>query len=136
MLSAPVAATPESAHAPSVFKCIVNGQTVYSDSACGTAAATKRLVLADSSSGFASPPKERLEDLTAKRAASEQAYQRTIQAQPAEIYVDTRKAECDRLGKHIEWLDALARVPQSGQSQDWIRTEKSRAQTRQFDLHC
>jgi hypothetical protein len=53
-----------------------------------------------------------------------------------QIYMDTRKAECDRLSKHIEWLDASARVPQSGQAQDWIKGEKVRAQTRQYDLHC
>lgn len=96
----------------------------------------KRLVLNESSSGFASPPKERLEELTAKRVASEQAYQRTVQAQPAEIYGDPRKAECDGLGKHIEWLNTMARMQQSGEAQDAIKTDKVRAQARQYELRC
>jgi hypothetical protein len=119
-----------------IFKCTVNGKTVYSDAHCGAPAETRRLALSDASSGFASPPKERLEDLTARRMASEQAYQRSIQAQPAEVHVDMRKAECDHLDRHINRLDASARAPQSGQMQDLIKAEKMRAQSRQFDLRC
>jgi hypothetical protein len=47
-----------------------------------------------------------------------------------------RKAECDHLDRHINRLDASARAPQSGQMQDWIKAEKMRAQSRQFDLRC
>lgn len=127
---------PEPPDSTGIFKCSVNGRTVYSDSACGAPAATKRLALQDPSAGFASPPRERLEDLTANRLASEQAYQRSIQAQAAEIRVHARKVECENLGRHVNWLDASARAPQSAQMQDWIRADKARAQTRQFDLHC
>jgi hypothetical protein len=127
---------PDAGPASPIFKCTVNGKTVYSDAHCGAPAETRRLALSDASSGFASPPKERLEDLTARRMASEQAYQRSIQAQPAEVHVDMRKAECDHLDRHINRLDASARAPQSGQMQDWIKAEKMRAQSRQFDLRC
>ena len=128
--------TPEPQYSSAVFKCTVNGKTVYSDSACGTPVLTKRLMLSDTSGGFASPPRERLEDLTANRLASEQAYQRSIQARAAEIEGNAKKAECEDLGRRINWLDASARAPQSGQMQDWIRADKMRTQTRQFDLHC
>lgn len=127
---------PEPPDSTGIFKCSVNGRTVYSDSSCGAPAAAKRLALQDPSAGFASPPKERLEDLTANRLAAEQEYQRSIQAQAAEIRVNARKAECENLGRHVNWLDASARAPQSAQMQDWIRVDKARAQTRQFDLHC
>lgn len=127
---------PEPYGSTSVFKCTVNGKTVYSDSACGTAVMTKRLALPDPSGGFASPPRERLEDLTANRLALEQAYQRSIQARAAGNEGNAKKAECENLGRHVNWLDASARAPQSGQMQDWIRADKVRTQTRQFDLHC
>lgn len=126
----------ESNRSSSVFKCVVNGHTVYSDAACGTAATAKRLVLVDSAGGFARAPKERLEELTARRVASEQAYQRTVQAELVQYDADTRKAECDRLNQHVERLDSLARLPQSAHGQDWIRAEKVRAQSRQYDLQC
>jgi hypothetical protein len=134
LASQPYIPTPH--YSSAIFKCSVNGKTVYSDSACGTLFVTKRLLLPVTSAGFTSPPRERLEDLTANRLASEQTYQRSIQAQAVEIRVDARKAECEDLGRHVNLLDASARAPQSGQMQDWIRADKGRVQTRQFDLHC
>jgi hypothetical protein len=119
-----------------VFKCVVNGRTVYADSACGTEAKMKRLALSDASSGFSSPPRETLEELSAKRVASEQAVQQSIDAQQLAMRAETKKATCANLSRHIDWLDSSARAPQSGQVQDWIRAEKSQTQSRQFDLHC
>jgi hypothetical protein len=126
----------EPRYSSGVFKCTVNGRTVYSDSACGTAVTMKRLALPDASAGFASPPRENLEDLTAKRVAAEQIYQRSVQAQATEIHASMRKTECQSLGNRIDWLDASARAPQPAQMQDWIRADKARTQARQFDLHC
>jgi hypothetical protein len=51
----------------------------------------KQLALPDTSSGLASSQRERLEDLTAKRVASEQAYQRSVQAEAAEIQVVAKR---------------------------------------------
>lgn len=127
---------PDALHPSQVFRCTVNGKTVYADSPCGAPAQTRRLALSEASSGFASPPKENLEDLTARRIASEQAYQRSMQAPPAPTPVDMRKMECEDLARRVSWLDAAARAPQSGQMQDLIKADKSRVQTRQFDLRC
>jgi hypothetical protein len=127
---------PDTLHSSEVFRCNVNEKTVYTDSPCGAPAQTRRLALSDASSGFASPLRENLEDLTARRIASEQAYQRSMQALPAPTEVDMRKMECDDLARRIDWLDATARAPQSGQMQDWLKSDKSRAQTRQFNLRC
>lgn len=133
---APHAYTREPQNSSGIFKCTASGKTVYSDSACGPLVTTKRLELADASGGFASPPRDRLEDLTANRLALEQTYQRNIQARVAEARVDSRKLECEDLGNRVNWLDASARAPQSGKMQDWIRADKARTRTRQFDLHC
>lgn len=119
-----------------LFKRSVNGRTVEADSACGAPTATKRLALQDPSAGFTSLPKEQLEDLTASRLAAEQAYQRSLQAQAAEIRVDARKVGCKNLDRHVNRLDPWARASQSGQMQDRIRADQARAQTRLFDLHC
>jgi hypothetical protein len=127
---------PEPHYSSGIFRCTVNGKTVYSDSSCGTPVITKRLLLPDASGGFVSPPKERLEELTARRLASEQAYHRNIEAQALENRGDASKTECEDLARRVNWLDASARAPQSGQMQDWIKSDKARVQTRQFDLHC
>jgi len=47
-----------------------------------------------------------------------------------------RQAECANLNAQIAQLDALARQPQSGQSQDRITSERRSARDRQFSLHC
>lgn len=135
-MPAPQVHMPDPGQSTQVFKCTVNGNTVYADSPCGAPTQTRRLALSDASSGFASPPKENLEDLRARRIAAEQAYQRSVQAPPAPVQVDMRKIECEDLARRIQWLDAAARAPQSGQTQDRIKADKSRVQSRQFDLRC
>jgi hypothetical protein len=45
-------------------------------------------------------------------------------------------AECKALDARVEQLDAMARQPQSGQMQDWIRGEREAARSRQFALRC
>lgn len=135
-MPAPQADIPAPVHSSQVFRCTVNGKTVYADTPCGAPAQTRRLALSEASSGFASPPRENLEDLTARRIASEQTYQRSMQAPPAPTPVDTRKMECEDLARRVSWLDAAARAPQPPHTQDLIKAEKSRMQTRQFDLRC
>lgn len=46
------------------------------------------------------------------------------------------KTQCEALDARVLHLDALARQPQSGQMQDWIRGQRQQARDRQFGLHC
>jgi hypothetical protein len=48
----------------------------------------------------------------------------------------SNKSECQSLDKQVEHLDAMARQPQSGQMQDWIRAQRQKARERQFSLRC
>lgn len=48
----------------------------------------------------------------------------------------TRNAECKSLDARVDQLDAMARQPQSGQMQDWIRGERQKARDRQFRIRC
>jgi len=45
-------------------------------------------------------------------------------------------AECQALNETIARLDAMARQPQSAQTQDWIRNERKKARDRQFQIQC
>lgn len=117
-----------------IFKCVVNGNTTYSNEPCVTKTAQKNLVL-NESQGIISPPKERLEDLTAKRHAAEAAYQRNVSQQIARP-AQSPKVECEALNKYIEQLDSMSRQAQSGQMQDWIRQERQKARDRQFHILC
>jgi multidrug efflux pump subunit AcrB len=117
-----------------LIKCVSNGKTTYSDEGCPTGAKVQQVKVHDSS-GVVSPPKETLADLTAWRIASEQAYTQHLQQQVV-LSVQSRKAECDELGKYIERLNSMARQPQSGQMQDWIKEKKAAAQSREYAAHC
>jgi hypothetical protein len=47
-----------------------------------------------------------------------------------------RRGECKALDARITHLDAMARQPQSAQTQDWIRSQRKEARDRQFALRC
>lgn len=48
----------------------------------------------------------------------------------------SNNGECAALDAHIKQLDAMARQPQSGQMQDWIRKQRQDARSRQSSLRC
>jgi len=48
----------------------------------------------------------------------------------------SNKSECMLLDSRVNELDAMARQPQSGATQDWIRAERQKARDRQFALRC
>ena len=47
-----------------------------------------------------------------------------------------RTAECSALAASIQQYDAMARQPQSGQTQDWITAQRKKARDRQFQIKC
>jgi len=47
-----------------------------------------------------------------------------------------RKTQCTALDAQIQRYDAMARQPQSGQTQDWLSAQRKTARDRQFQLHC
>ncbi|MDO9216372.1 MAG: hypothetical protein Q7U14_03815 [Lacisediminimonas sp.] len=47
-----------------------------------------------------------------------------------------RQAQCKALDAQIQRYDAMARQPQTGQTQDWISAQRKTARDRQFQLRC
>jgi hypothetical protein len=45
-------------------------------------------------------------------------------------------AECRALDARVAQLDAMARAPQSAQTQDWLREQRRAARDRQFAIRC
>lgn len=119
-----------------INKCVLNGKTIYANAQCPTGAEVKSVELHDSA-GIVSPPKEILSELTAKRKAAELAAEREFEAQQRVAGASSSKRdECQWLEKRIEYLDSLARQPQSGHTQDWIKEQKATARSRLFAIHC
>ncbi|MES2978033.1 MAG: hypothetical protein V4731_06400 [Pseudomonadota bacterium] len=50
--------------------------------------------------------------------------------------VASKQDECKALNAQVAHFDAMARQPQSGQMQDWLRGEKRKARDRQFEIKC
>jgi hypothetical protein len=71
-----------------------------------------------------------------RRAELDAAAQPSVQAVAAPSLAASNKLACQSLDQRVNHLDALARQPQSGQMQDWIRSERQKARDEQFRLHC
>ncbi|MCY1163971.1 MAG: hypothetical protein V4455_18375 [Pseudomonadota bacterium] len=113
-----------------ITKCVVQGKTSYGDSNCATGAVATQVVTKANHNLLQAvrvPPTQ----------TEESPSPSTVIAQSSSgPNIATIKAECAALDEHIKYLDALARQPQSGQMQDWIRGERKKARDRQFGIPC
>lgn len=55
---------------------------------------------------------------------------------PSNVGGPTTQDQCRTLDERVNYLDRLARQPQSGHMQDWITSERKNARDRQFRLRC
>lgn len=129
-----------------VYKCVVNGRVTYSgpDECNGGSASTLDIVPAPDPvarqfrPGAAQPNAGQFSDHhVAKQlqAPADDAAQATATARVQQVEA-SRRAECLHLDDIIRNLDSQARQPSSGQTQDWIRSQRTDARSRQFALHC
>ena len=115
-----------------VTKCVLNGNTIYSEDACPQGSASTRVVT-----------REDHNLMTGLTPAQLAAANRIRPAEPPMTTVGQSESpphstanECKALDEHIKYLDAMARQPQSGQTQDWIRDQRKKARDRQFAIRC
>lgn len=70
-------------------------------------------------------------------ALTEQIRRRMQQVPVQQLPAQPSTAElCARLTERVSYLDSMARQPQSGPTQDWIRGERQKARDQQFRLRC
>lgn len=114
-----------------VTKCIVNGKTSYGDESCTVGGKATQIVTRDNHNLMAAvrvPTVIHTEEpaqLPHTFAQSEQGANQVAM-----------KAECNALDDRVKYLDAMARQPQSGQMQDWIREERKKMRDRQARIPC
>jgi hypothetical protein len=119
-----------------IKKCLIEGKTFYVDQKCPTGATPQELQLYDTA-GVISPPKADLQVLTAQRKAAEAEEHQAGRSQVVTVGASQSKSnQCAFLDRHVEYLDSMARQPQSASTQDWIRDEKSKTRDRQASLGC
>ena len=127
----PIATPHTSGNSQTVTKCVVNGRTSYTDDSCNPAAKTSQLVIKENHNLMAAV---RVPGTIPEEQPAPQ-YSSFAQASPDDNYA-AMKAECKALDERIQYLDAFARQPQSGQAQDWIRDERKKTRDRQVRIPC
>lgn len=97
---------------------------------------TGRRVICHEPSFAESPPPSVVSHKPAP-ALTEQVRRRMQQAPVQQVPAQPSTAElCARLTERVSYLDSMARQPQSGPTQDWIRGERQKARDQQFRLRC
>lgn len=137
-----------------VYKCVVNGRVTYSGpDECKSGRASILEIRLGPGPGPGPGPDSgapRTPRIAAQREASrlaEQPMAQQLQAAADEAaqvvaraheqqLAASRRAECLRLDDIVRNLDSQARQPSSGQTQDWIRSQRTDARNRQFALRC
>lgn len=114
-----------------VTKCLSNGETSYSDGDCAVGAKTSRVVTKENRNlmdAVRIPIKPPVAEPSAPSAVIAQSAQDLNHA--------AMKAECAAWDERVKYLDALARQPLDGQTQDWIRGERKKVRDRQARIPC
>lgn len=129
-----------------VYKCVVNGRVTYSgpnDCRGGTASSLEIAAGPDSATVAAARIAAQREAVPAAEPEAAQRRQghaddaaQAVAAMQERQQADARRSGCAELDQQIRSLDSQARQPLSGQMQDWIRSQRADARTRQFRFHC
>lgn len=124
--------TPEvTGNTRTVTKCIVNGKTSYGDGGCAAGAKATQIATKENHNLMAAVrvPVPTKEDMPT------QSLSVVTQSDPGVDHA-VMKAECNALEERVKHLDSMARQPQNGQTQDWIRDERKKARDRQARIPC
>ena len=139
----------------SIYKCIIAGKTTYSDNVCGKPGSNAALEI-HHARGIVSPDRQTVADTRARiqdqmwvdeepgrertRTITRNGVANTFTVSnrtgPAAVVMPLNVERCNQAGQTLQDLDAMARKPQSGQMQDWIKSEKIKVQAQSAALNC
>lgn len=128
------APTESASHTTTLYHCkAYNGATFWASSHCNQhQALVDRLVSVPSTLPF--KQQVALAETNRSAAAAQASNNATSYGSSG---VDTsNRVECQALNEQVARWDAMARQPQTGQMQDWIREQRKKARDRQFALRC
>jgi hypothetical protein len=120
------------ANARAVGKCVINGKTSYSDQGCPQGATASQLLTdLDHNLIAGLTPSQ----LNASKLIQDQEPPANSFTAPSNAVLSSEE-KCGLIDAEIARLDALARQPQSGQSQDRITQTRKEWRDRQFRIRC
>lgn len=126
---------PVLAHSGSIYLCrAYNGGTFWSRAHCNQhSALIERIVSVPDSLPFDQQVKLAEQQRQPTINTNTNMNMNTVIRQSSE---QSKLAECKSLDAQITNFDSMARLPHSGEMQDWISGEKKKARDRQFHLKC
>jgi hypothetical protein len=116
-----------------IMKCVVKGKISYNDYGCPTGAVAAPVIPKPNQNLVAAARLVR--QSPAIQAPEKPGSSSSVVAQAGSVPA-ARAAECRSIDAQVANLDAMARQPQSGQMQDWIRAERKRLRDLQFQSPC
>ena len=138
-----------------IYKCVVAGKTIYSDTVCDKAGAVAEVKI-HHAKGIVSPNRQTIDDTRAKiqdqmwvdeepgRTRTRtitldgvsNTYSVSSAPKPKVVVMPVNVERCGQFDQRLRDLDAMARQPQTGQMQDWIKSEKVNAQSQRAAMQC
>jgi hypothetical protein len=115
-----------------ITKCVVKGKITYNDYGCA-AGAVETPVVTKRRQNLTAPVRPVPESPAIKAKEPRPSASAALQAASVPA---SREAECKSIEAQVASLDSMARQPQSGQSQDGIRTERKRLRDLQVQIPC
>ena len=156
LLISALLAGPTFAQEPSgIYKCVVAGKTTYSDKLCGKHGSVAEIEI-HHAKGVVSPDRQTVADTRARiqdqmwvddgpgrtrtRTITRNGVTNTyaVSSAPTSVaaVMPVNVERCSQFDQRLRDLDAMARQPQTGQMQDWIKSEKVKVQSERAALHC
>jgi len=122
---------PSKAGARIVTKCLSNGKTTYGDGDCPADAETSQVMTKENQNLM-----DAVRIPTTSPTADTSAQATVITRGKEDARYTATKAECAAWDERVKYLDAMARQPLDGPTQDWIRSERKNARDRQARIPC
>jgi hypothetical protein len=143
------------ANASDIYKCVAAGKTTYSDKVCGKPGAVTEVEI-QHAKGIVSPDRQTVADTRARiqdqmwvdegprrtrtrtitRNGVSNTYAVSSAPAPVAVVMPVNVERCSQFDEKLRDLDAMARQPQTGPMQDWIKSEKVNVQAQRAALHC
>ena len=142
--------------AADIHKCLIGGKTIYSDEKCPKTAVSRPVEL-NHAAGIVSPDRATVDDtinrmhdevwvnavpgrtITRTTTRNGNSVTNTIDnplpVQRASTQPN-KATTCADNASYIKQLDSMARQPQSGETQDWIKAEKAKTRSSMFAARC
>ena len=125
------ATAPTAVETHSITKCVLNGTTSYGDGPCAAGAIVTQVPIKFNHNLMDSV------QLPVSRLAPYSTTEEVVIAQNGSTSAErSLMGRCGGLNQQIESLDDMARRPQSGQTQDWLKSERKKLRDEQYRLKC